>query len=250
LIRSVLERTGLLIRIKKVYYAAETRLSLPKTKALFSHVCGPGSLVFDVGANLGQKTQIFANLGARVVSIEPEQRCCEYVRRRFRSSTQVTVVNAAVADSPGQLRLYVNPQTPEISTLDRDWLTTGPDKDKAGRIEEQVVEVVTLTQLIERFGVPDYVKIDVEGFETQVLRGLSVPVRHVSFEFHVDNVAPLIERLDLIKALGEYTFNYTLANSYQLSLPSWQPASVLIERLSSTPADAPQWGDVFARQRL
>lgn len=249
MIRQFLERTGLLIRIKKIYYAADTRLNLSRTTALFSHVCGPGQLVFDVGANLGQKTEIFASLGARVVSVEPERRCSDYIRSRFAGSSQVTVVTAAVSDAPGRLSLFVNPQTPEISTLDREWLTSGPDKDKAGQIEEQSVEVVTLMQLIERFGTPDYIKIDVEGFETHVLKGLSVAVPHVSFEFHADNIADLTERCALVDALGAYDFNFTLANTYTLAQEQWAPSAQLLKAIRTLARQRPQWGDVFARRR-
>ena len=250
MIRELLERTGFLIRIKKIYYAVEARVLLPRTKALFGQMCGADDLVFDVGANLGQKTQIFLSLGARVISIEPERRCCEYIARRFRSSGRVTVLQAAVSDTPGRMQLFVNPQTPEISTLDLDWLRTGPDKAKAGRIEEQTVEVVTLTQLIERYGQPDYVKIDVEGFETRVLQGLTVPVRALSFEYHVENPDDLAERCRIVDALGDYRFNYTRANTCELALTAWVSSTALIDSIRTTPDAVPRWGDVFARRRI
>jgi FkbM family methyltransferase len=247
-IRRLLERWGLLIHVKKVYYAAETRVHLSRNAALFSHVCPRGGLVFDVGANLGQKTAIFVSLGARVVSIEPERRCCEYLRKRFGASDRVTVVNVAVSDEPGRLELFVNPQTPEISTLDRAWLTDGPDKDKAGQVEAQSVDVVTLTQLIERFGVPDYVKLDVEGFESKVLRGLKVPVGNLSFEFHADNVGEVAERCGIVDALGRYTYNFTRANTGTLALPSWVTAEELCAAIRATAPGLDRWGDVFARR--
>jgi FkbM family methyltransferase len=247
-IRTLLARSGMLIRIKRVYYSIESRLHLPRTRALFSHVCGPESLVFDVGANLGQKTTIFLSIGARVVAIEPETACFDYLTRHFRSE-RLTLVNAAVSDQPGAVRLTVNPQTPEISSADADWLTSGPDHEKAGDTEEQIVEALTLTQLIERFGMPDYIKIDVEGFETRVLSGLRAPVRHVSFEFHAVNVAELQERCAILDALGRYSFNYTLGNSYELSLERWIPSAQLIAAIQSLPATATRWGDVFARRR-
>jgi FkbM family methyltransferase len=248
-VRRALERTGLLLRVKKLYYRAEGRLHRSRSSRLFGHVCGTHSLVFDVGANLGQKTAVFLHLGARVVAIEPERHCFEYVRARF-PGNRVTALNVAVSDAPGRARLFVSPQTPEISTLEASWLESGPDKDKAGTIEEQAIEVVTLSQLIERYGVPDYVKIDVEGFETHVLRGLQVPVQHVSFEFHAGSVETIAERCAILSALGRYRFNFTLGNSYELSLPSWLPAPELVERIRAlppTPAGPPQWGDVFAR---
>lgn len=248
-IRRALERTGLLLRVKKLYYLVEGRLHLAQASRLFGHVCGRDSLVFDVGANLGQKTSIFLHLGARVVAVEPEKHCFEYVRARF-PADRVTVVNVAVSNEPGRARLFVSPQTPEISTLEASWLQSGPDSDKASDIEEQPTEVVTLSQLIERYGLPDYVKIDVEGFETNVLRGLHVPVKHLSFEFHAGSLDIVAERCAIISGLGRYLFNFTLGNSYEMALPAWIPADSLLDRIRAlppTPAGPPQWGDVFAR---
>jgi FkbM family methyltransferase len=248
-IRRLLERSGLLIHVKKVYYAAETRFHLSRNGALFSHVCRPGSLVFDVGANLGQKTAIFLSLGARVVAIEPERRCCEYLRKRFGGSDRVTVVNVAVSDEPGRLQLFVNPQTPEISTLDPAWLTDGPDREKAGQVEAQSVDVVTLMQLVERFGPPDYVKLDVEGFESRALRGLRVPVGNLSFEFHADNLDDVEERCGIVGSLGNYEYNFTRANTGALALASWVTPDDLHAAIRSTGAGLPRWGDVFARRK-
>jgi FkbM family methyltransferase len=247
-LRRLLERTGLLLSLKKVYYAAEARLNRQRARALFAHVCGPGDLVFDVGANLGQKTGIFEGLGARVIAIEPERSCAEYIRRRFRASQRVVVVNAAVSDAPGRLELHVSPQTPEISTLDPAWLSSGPDRDKVGAVEMQVVEVVTLAQLVERFGTPDYVKIDVEGFETRVLRGLTTPAACASFEFHDEHEEELRERCAILSQLGDYVFNYTIANSYTLALPSWTSADALAAdiRARRRAIGKPVWGDIFA----
>jgi len=247
MIRSALARLGWLGPVKRVYYALDNRIHLPQKRALYGQVCGPGSLVFDVGANLGQKTHVFLHLGARVVSIEPERDCAEYLRTHFRSD-RLTVVNAAVADRPGTVRLFVDAQTPEISTVDANWMISGPDSAKAGRLEEQTIEATTLSQLIERFGVPDYIKIDVEGFETPVLKGLHTPVTCVSFEFHTTNMHDIEERCALLNALGRYAFNYTLSDTYALALAEWLPASALFDRLRTLHGTSePQWGDIFAR---
>jgi len=248
MIRSLLARLGWLGAIKRVYYAWDNRIHLPQKRAFYSQVCGPGMLVFDVGANLGQKTHVFLALGARVVSVEPERRCYEYLRTHF-PSDRLTVVNAAVADKPGTLRLMVDPQTPEISTVDTNWLVTGPDSAKVTQVEEQSVDALTLAQLIERFGVPDYIKLDVEGFETPALRGLDRSARHVSFEFHTANMQEIEERCAILRALGNYTFNYTLSDTYAMALDQWLTADALLDKLRAQHAaeGQPHWGDIFAR---
>jgi len=248
MLRSLLARLGWLGPIKRVYYALDNRIHLREKSALYSQFCGPGTLVFDVGANLGQKTHVFLHLGARVVSIEPERECFRYLQTHFRSD-RLTLVNAAVADAPGTVRLMVDPQTPEISTVDASWLVSGPDSAKVGQLEEQTVDALTLAQLVDRFGVPDYVKLDVEGFETPALRGLQRAVKYVSFEFHTTNMQDIEERCAILNGFGRYTFNYTLSDTYSLAQSDWLSTPALLERLRALQqhAGAPQWGDIFAR---
>jgi FkbM family methyltransferase len=247
-IRDIAARLGLLIAIKRPYYAIYNRLHIGRTAAFYAELCGPGDLVFDVGANLGQKAYVFLKLGARVVSVEPERECVRYLRSHF-SSPRLTVVQAAVSDSPGRVRLFLDPQTPEIASLDERWLSDGPDHAKAFQVTAQDVEAVTLSQLVERYGVPDYLKIDVEGHETRVLQGLHVPVKRVSFEFHTVKLDELARRCALLGSLGAYEFNYTLGNTYRMGLARWVSSAHLADALRDVrgrPSEL-QAGDVFAR---
>ena len=160
----------------------------------------------------------------------------------------MTIVESAVADAPGRLWLYVDPQTPELSALDPDWLRAGPDHEKASKVHRRSVETTTVSALIDRFGMPDYVKMDVEGSETLVLRGLHVPIRALSFEFHVQDVNDLRERLRLIDALGRYQYNYMRAASYTLALPEWADPETIVSSILASDGSLPDWGDIVARR--
>src|SRR5207253_1750567 len=77
--------------------------------------------------------------------------------------------------------------------------------------KSEKVKMVTLDRLIEMYEIPDFIKIDVEGYELEVIRGLNQKVKSLSFEYTVPelehNLAPICHKLD---SLGPCKFNYSI----------------------------------------
>ena len=140
----------------------------------------PGDLVFDIGANVGFKTEAFVACGARVICVEPNPKCLPILLHEFGSVENVTIVPKGVGAQTAIMHLNIMGLATTASMLD-DWQAFGIG---ASGVKESVqVQVTTLDDLIDRFGEPAYIKIDVEGFELEVLKGLSRPVSLLSFEY-------------------------------------------------------------------
>ena len=217
------------------------------------------ALCFDIGANHGEYTASFLSLGARrVVAVEPEPDLAQFIAEAFPneilSGTLVVRIEAVGAEQ-GIAKLFpaqdLNKSMSTLSTLFVEISrTNGRSWDEAAATE---VNVVTLDSLIDEFGIPDYVKIDVEGFDFEALRGLSRPIALLSFEF---NSQPrLIEVAEqcirYIDRLGQYEFNYQAEAPGQTSLQfdKWVGGGVMLYTLRHDIARAKMFGDIFARRK-
>ena len=207
-----------------------------------------GDLCFDVGANLGNRTRCFRALGCRVVAVEPQSRCLKQLRREFGGDPDVTIEPVAAGAKPGKATLRTSP-VHVLSTISMDFVEK---TRKSGRFSTvswsgtEEVEVTTLDALIAKHGEPRFVKIDVEGFESEVLAGLSRRLPAFSFEWTPEmpeNAAACVARL---QALGHYEFNYSWGESMRLSRPQWLTADAML-RVIDEFAGEYNFADIYAR---
>ena len=205
-----------------------------------------GDLCFDVGANRGQKALIFLSLGARIISVEPQKRMHHILQERFRGNSRITVVNCALGDRPGEAMLTTSSQLPEVASLTSDWATRSRFAGKVKFDGEEKVAVRTLDDLIAEFGLPNFCKIDVEGFEKSVLKGLHHKIPLLSFEFNREFFDEALECIRILEELGAAEFNCAVAEPEQLYLSSWVTGTELFTQLSNHP-DPLLWGDIYVR---
>ena len=205
----------------------------------------PGDLVFDIGANLGDKTEWFASRQIQVIAVEPQPNLVEQLRTRFASNSLVTVIGKGLAAAPGELTMSLSTNH-VLSTFSNDW--------KSGRFAGQawdstaVIEVVTLDQIVAQFGVPRYAKIDVEGYEKQVLLGLSQKIGILSFEFTAEFIETAQEICEHLLVLGYRFFNFSLGENDEFELDaSWISCEGLFSALHfALSKEQLLWGDIYA----
>jgi FkbM family methyltransferase len=185
-------------------------------------------------------------LGARVVAVEPQPDLLRVLSLLYGRDPAVTLVPEAVGARPGQAPLWVSDRHPTVTTLSAAWAEeVGQRPDFRGvrwrRAGE--VRVTTLDELIRRFGMPDFVKIDVEGLEGEVLAGLSHPPPALSFEYLTAARDRALTCVDRLEALGEYRYNGSPGESHQLSSARWLDAAGIRTALASLTQGS---GDVYA----
>ncbi|MEJ6388789.1 FkbM family methyltransferase [Gymnodinialimonas ulvae] len=230
-----------------VYYRDAARTA--RMDALNGQFIRPGACAFDIGAHVGDRTGSFLRLGARVVALEPQPKVFRALRLIHGRHPNAVLIRSAIGAGPGDLQLYVNSANPTVSTAHRPLIEAAPMtpswQDQLWDTEI-TVPVTTLDALIATHGTPDFVKLDVEGFEHEALRGLSRPIPALSFEVTTLQRAVGLACLDRLAALGHYRFNISLGEDHRLRHAEWMTHDATRAALSALP-DAANSGDVFAR---
>lgn len=215
----------------------------------YAQFIAPSDLCFDVGAHVGNRVSAWLRLDARIVAIEPQPRCAALLQKWYGSNKSVTLVTSAIGAQAGAQTLYVSRDNPTVTTLSRNWIDEVQQVEGFADVrwqDEVTVDVTTLDALINHFGVPTFCKIDVEGFELEVLAGLSQPITALSFEYvpaSLDLCYGCIERLG---QLDTYEFNWSLGESHRWQSSTWLPPGQMISILRKMQPDDAS-GDVYAR---
>ncbi len=230
-------------------------LSRRKLLRFYSQYVNKGDLCFDIGANIGNRIGVFLKLGATVVAVEPQNSCMRKLLKKYGNNNKVFLVHKALGSREGKGNLILS-NSHTVSSMSEEWIDCVRDSDmfftstSAFQWHENVtVPVTTLDKLIRKYGSPAVCKIDVEGFEYQVIKGLSQPAEMISFEFTPTPklINRSIESIKHLSAISNVQFNYSFGESMILALPEWVDDGKICNILLSIPYKTAFSGDIYAR---
>lgn len=188
---------------------------------LLNNINYKNDLIFDVGANIGQKCAIFSSISKKVIAFEPSEKPFTYLKKRFKNR-DVELFNCALGGEVSSSEFYEIKDNNAYNSLSKKHIettVTNREISNIGLVTRRKVNVETLENFIAKFGVPIYIKIDVEGYEFEVIKGLKTPVPLISFEANLPEFCnesiSIIEYLSKI-SLNKYQFNFTADNLFLL----------------------------------
>jgi FkbM family methyltransferase len=234
------------IRSLRIYYGDRRRRSaLDRHYARF---VARGDLVFDIGSHVGDRVAAFRRLGARVIAVEPQPALARTLRLLYGRDEAVTVMESAVGRQAGTVALQLNLDNPTVSTASKAFIAasrSAPGWEGQQWTRTIDVPVTTLEELIAHHGMPCFIKIDVEGYEEEVLAGLSTAVPALSFEFTTiqrDIACACVARC---AAIGYGSFAASLGESLAFEHERKLDGAEIADWLMRLPADANS-GDIYA----
>jgi len=236
-----------IVRSLRIYYGDRARAAA--MQRLYAEFVQAGDLVFDVGAHVGDRVRAFRRLGARVIAVEPQPALAKTLRLFYGRDPMVVIEQAAVGRRSGTIELNINVENPTVSTASAEFIAAAADAPgwEGQRWSKRVAtRMITLDEMVAAYGMPAFIKIDVEGFEAEALAGLTRPPAALSFEF------TLIQRevghacIERCRELGYTRFNAALGESQKFEHADWIDADAIARWLAALPIEANS-GDIYAR---
>jgi FkbM family methyltransferase len=173
-------------------------------------------LVFDVGMHRGEDTEYYLRRGFRVVGVEANPDLVLFLCERFESairSGQLHIVGKAIASKKGTARFAINEVLTVWSTLVEGFAQRNVNQGAPSRYVE--VDCVTFQSVLETYGVPYYLKVDIEGSDLlciEALRYFKQRPRYISVESRatspVFGIRQTLYELRLMRELGYKRFKY------------------------------------------
>lgn len=189
----------------------------------YAHIFGPdvrkrmgGKLIFDVGMHRGEDTEFYLKRGFAVLGVEANPFLVASLKEKFRpyiESGQLRIVGKAISSKPGRARFFTNAANSVWGTLSDSFA----ERNSRGGFASEDVEVdcITFDELLQQYGVPYYLKIDIEGCDilcVQALRTFSARPRFISIESSATSPGcgfrDVLAELTLLDGLGYSRFKY------------------------------------------
>jgi FkbM family methyltransferase len=237
---------GILMSLLR-YYGLPGKIAL--LARFYAQFVKQGDLCFDLGAHVGDRIRAFSKLGTCVVAVEPDPVCAALLNGWYGEHPEVTLLEMAVGRKRGARLLHISKRNPTLNTLSTEWMRDIQRSRQFRGIEWDTtieVNVTTLDDLIGEYGPPRFCKIDVEGYELEVLEALSSAIPALSFEYNPAVPEIALGCISRLTALGEYEFNWTVREIPRFRSRAWLDPGSMGDKLRVLPLGA-RTGDVYAR---
>ncbi len=159
----------------------------------------PNDIFWDVGANIGYYT-LYLSDKCRVIAFEPNPKLNLYLMDSLFSYKNVTILNYVLSNVDDQIEFYIDEKSSDLSSVLKI------DSEKILKLESRTIDNLIIKNEIDA---PTIVKIDVEGYEYQVLEGFTL----------IDKYNPIII-FEFINEFGEKN-KKTLADIINLLGKDW-----------------------------
>lgn len=237
--------------IKSWFRSSKEKKLIENRRQFYSQFLKPNSVFFDIGANYGNRIEPLINEEVKIIAIEPQVECVRFLKAKY--GKRITILQNGVGRKMETNLMYISTNANILSSFSKEWIDS---TQKSGRFSKvswdktRKIEMITLDFLIATYGIPDFIKIDVEGFELEVLKGLTQKVKVLSIEYTVpERKEELIDCLIYLNNLSNSNsvFNYCITENTTFSLTQWVNFDQIINVINTNEFLSTQFGDIYVK---
>jgi FkbM family methyltransferase len=206
-------------------------------------------LVFDVGCNIGNKSAEYLNYKTKVVGFEPQPNCFNQLNERFKDEDNIVIEPIGLDNVKGETYIYEASHN-TISSMSEEFI----EIVKKERFKDYnwgnkiLIKVDTLDNMIKKYGTPNYIKIDVEGYELNVLKGLTTPIDVISIEFTPELCQISIDCINYIESInGNCLYNYGFREDTDFKFDQWLTKDEILNYILSVHDYNFEFGDIYIK---
>jgi FkbM family methyltransferase len=233
---------------KKHFPNKKQKYIIEQKQNFYSSFINKNDLCFDIGANMGNRIEPLLEIGAKIVAVEPQKICYTFLQKKF--GNKIEIITKGLGDSEGFEKFYVS-NANTLSSFSADWINAVKlNRFKKNNWNKVVkIEITTLDNLIEKYGIPKFIKIDVEGYELNVLNGLTKAINLICYEYTVpEQTEKLIHCLERIEQnYSKIECNYSIGESMKFALQKWLSKEEMKFHINTNEFLNSDFGDIYVR---
>lgn len=208
------------------------------------------NLIYDVGCNIGNKTNEYLKEKTKVICFEPQPNCVNHLNGIFKNNENVVVEPIGLDNKVGESIIYEASHN-TISSMSEEFIeTVKKERFKDYQWSRQIkIKTDTLDNMITKHGKPTYIKIDVEGYELNVLQGLTTQIDFISIEYTPELKKSTLDCIEYVDKLnnGKSLFNYGYREDKEFKFDEWLNKEEIINYISSVNDYVFEFGDIYIK---
>jgi len=203
-------------------------------------------MFFDIGANVGKWSLSNVNNTTEVIAIEAVPETFEKLINNTYNNSKILCLNLAVCNSDKEYIDFYRCEADTLSTLNKNWLDSETSRFYNYKYDKIKCKTITIDKLIEIYGVPELIKVDVEGGEFDCISSLTQKVNNLCFEWASETNDITIKCLDYLHSIGYNYFSIQFEDDY-LYRPSSYTDIVTIKNILNQTTPKQEWGMIWAK---